>query len=284
MSNMMDRAGLKAIPAVYRLYQLHNYVLFQPRLAMATLGDWSHGLRSTSIPLPPARLRYRVHGALDRKSFLRLGRVISANLHDLLASVGRRLDSFETILDFGCGCGRVLRFLASSAPASRFYATDIDPLPIEWGRRNLPDIRWSANEFNPPLPFGNDTFDLIYAISVFSHLDESFQNAWLAELERVARPGAILILTVHGESLAGSLAVSERSTLDAKGILFCKGATGRLKLDGLPDFYQSTFHKRAYIDATWSKHFDIIGYVEGAIDGYQDAVLCRKRTRGVPAQ
>ena len=278
---MMDRAGLKAIPGVYRLYQLYNYVLFQPRLAMAMLGDWSHGLRSTSVPLPPARLRYRVHGALDRKSFLRLGRVISANLHDLLGSVGRRLDSFETILDFGCGCGRVLRFLTSSAPASRFYATDIDPSPIEWGQRNLPGIRWSANAFSPPLQFDDDSFDLIYAISVFTHLNESFQNAWLAELLRVARPGAILILTVHGESLAGSLAASERATLDADGILFCKGATGRLKLDGLPDFYQCTFHTRAYIDATWSKHFDIIGYVEGAIVGNQDAVLLRKRIGGI---
>lgn len=273
----MDRARLKAMPAVYRLYQLHNYVLFQPRLAGAMLSDWRHGLRATSSPLPPARLRYRVHGALDRESFLRLGRVISANLHDLLASIGRRLDSFDTILDFGCGCGRVLRFLADSAPASRFHATDIDPAPIEWGRRNLPAIQWSANGFEPPLPFGDGTFDLVYAISVFSHLDEGFQNAWLAELERVARPGAILILTVHGESLAASLAASERRTLDEKGILFCKGATGRLKLDGLPDFYQSTFHKRSYIEAVWSRHFDVIGYAERAIDGYQDAVLLRKR-------
>ena len=116
---------------------------------------------------------------------------------------------------------------------------------------------------------------------MFTHLNESFQNAWLAELLRVARPGAILILTVHGESLAGSLAASERATLDADGILFCKGATGRLKLDGLPDFYQCTFHTRAYIDATWSKHFDIIGYVEGAIVGNQDAVLLRKRIGGI---
>lgn len=274
----MDRARLKAIPAVYRLYQLHNYVLFQPRLASAMLADWRHGLHSSSVPLPPARLRHRVHGSLDRESFLRLGRVIATNLHDLLASVGRRLDSFDSILDFGCGCGRVLRFLASSAPNSRFYATDIDPSPIEWGQRNMPGIRWSSNGFEPPLPFGNDAVDLVYAISVFSHLDEAFQNAWLAELERVARPGAILILTVHGESLAGSLAPSERNTLHAKGILFCKGATGRLKLDGLPDFYQSTFHTRAYIESEWSRYFDIIGYVEGAIDGYQDAVLLRKRT------
>jgi SAM-dependent methyltransferase len=274
----MDRARLKAIPAVYRLYQLHNYVMFQPRLAGAMLADWRHGLHSTSAPLPPARLRHRVHGALDRESFVRLGRVISCDLHRLLGSVGRRLESFETILDFGCGCGRVLRFLASGAPGSRFYATDIDPSPIEWGQRHLPDIQWSANGISPPLPFASEFLDLVYAISVFSHLDEGLQNVWLAELERVARPGAILILTVHGESLAGSLAASERKALHEKGILFCKGATGRLKLDGLPDFYQSTFHTRAYIEAVWSRYFDVIGYVERAIDGYQDAILLRKRT------
>lgn len=274
---MVDRAKLKAIPAVYRLYQLYQFLLFQPQRWAAAARDRSQGLVADGVPLPPAKLRHRVHGTLDRESFLRLGRVVSGKLHELVGLAGRRMDSFESILDFGCGSGRVLRFLAADAPMARFHATDIDPEPIAWGRQHLPRIQWARNGYQPPLDFADGSFDLIYAISVFSHLDEGFQNAWLAELERVARPGAIVILTTHGEHLAEALAPSQRSQLDAAGILFCTGATGRLKLDGLPDFYQSTFHKRSYIDRVWGRHFELVAYVEGAIDDYQDAAVLRKR-------
>lgn len=279
----MDRARLKAIPAVYRLYQLCCFLLFQPQRWAAAVRDHTEGLMVDGLPLPPAKLRHRVHGALDRESFLRLGQVVSRSLHDLVGRAGRRLDSFESILDFGCGSGRVLRFLTADAPRAHFHATDIDPEPIAWGRQHMPGITWSSNGFTPPLPYPDASFDLIYAISVFSHLDETFQNAWLCELERVARPGAIVILTTHGERLAHALAPSEQARLEADGILFCTGATGRLKLDGLPDFYQSTFHKRSYIDQVWGRHFQVVDYVEGAIDDYQDAAVLRKRAAAAPA-
>ena len=87
----------------------------------------------------------------------------------------------------------------------------------------------------------------------------------------------MLILTVHGESLFHELAPSDLERVRARGFLYLTGATGRLKLDGLPDFYQTSFHSRDYIGREWSKFFEVANYIERAIDGYQDVVILRKR-------
>jgi len=274
---MIDRAALKAISPVYKLYQVYNYLLFQPKLGVAMLRDWIDRHDPACERVPPARLRYRVHGSLEKGSFLRLGQTITRNMKDLLTTIDRDLDSFGRVLEFGCGCGRVLRYLRESSPSCEFHGTDIDPELVAWCERNIPGVGWSTNGYSPPLSFSDGAFDLVYAISVFTHLDEDFQQAWLRELQRVAKPGAILILTVHGESLCHSLSPSEQDAIRARGFLYLTGATGRLKLDGLPDFYQTSFHSRDYINREWSKFFEVVNYFERAIDGYQDAVLLRKR-------
>lgn len=274
---VIDRATLKSIGPIYKLYQFYSFLLFQPRLGLAMLQDWLDNRDPQRDAVPPARLRYRVHGTLDRESFDRLGRTIAKNIQDVLATADRNLDSFGRVLDFGCGCGRVLRYLRQASPSCIYHGTDIDPELVNWCEKNIPGVGWTNNGHNPPLPYEDGAFDLVYAISVFTHLDEAFQHAWLHELQRVTRPGATLILTVHGESLFNSLAHSDRERVRTRGFLYIKGATGRLKLDGLPDFYQTTFHSKAYIRREWVEYFEILDYVERAIDGYQDAVILRKR-------
>ena len=274
---MIDRATLKAIPWVYRSYQLYRYLAFQPRLAAANLRDWLDSARSASAPVPPAKLRYRVHGGLDREGFLRNGRVIAANLREILASAGRELDSFERVLDFGCGSGRVIRNLVDGAEPGRFHGTDIDPELVDWCARNLSGVQWRRNDFEPPLDYPDESFDLVYAVSVFTHLDEALQLAWLEELHRIVRPDGILLLTVHGESIYGTLAPAVREAIRARGFLFLRGATGRLKLDGLPDFYQSAYHSRDYVRDRWSRWFEVVRYVERGINDHQDAVVLRRR-------
>lgn len=267
---MIDRAALKAIPLIYRPVQLYRYLMFQPKLAAAVLRDWQDRHNNADGPVPPAKLRYRVHGALDKEGFLRNGRVIARNIEELLALTGRTFYSFERILDFGSRSARVLRNFADAPPSCQLYGTDIDRELVSWCERRLPGIHWSLNGALPPAPFASETFDLIYSISVFTHLDEEFQHAWLRELSRIARPGAILVLTVHGERVYRTLTPSEQKRLHSSGFLFLSGATGRLKLDGLPDFYQTAYHTREYIAREWTQDFELLQYVERAINDHQD--------------
>ncbi|MCK8643380.1 class I SAM-dependent methyltransferase [Mycobacterium colombiense] len=235
---------------------------------------------STHEPAPPARLRWRVHGNLDKSSYFEVGRALAKNIQDLCATEGREFSSFANILDFGSGCGRVIQNFKNQSGQRRLYATDIDPDLVSWGKSNLHGIEWSLNGYWPPMLFEDNSFDLIYGISVFTHLDEDFQHAWLRELQRIARPGAILILTVHGEHVIRGLQMPDSSLLDTfeeRGFVFLPLSSGRFKADGFPDFYQTSFHTKKYICNEWSAYFEILNYAERGITDHQDAVVLQKR-------
>src|SRR5712671_2013815 len=108
------------------------------------------------------------------------------------------LGLMRSVLEFGCGTGRVLRHFRNIADL-RLTGTDANPKPIEWGRKNLPKIDFSRNELTPPLMFEDRSFDLIYALSVFTHIPLEWQRLWLDELWRVLVPGGYLLCTVHGD-------------------------------------------------------------------------------------
>jgi SAM-dependent methyltransferase len=193
-----------------------------------------------------------------------------------LSQIERSIDMYHKVLDFGCGCGRVLSNL-SEIPANRLYGTDIDQSAIDWCSANLPDIKWCVNDFWPPLPFADVSFDLIFAISVFTHLDEQYQHAWLSELHRIAMPGATLILSVHGAAFIKNLPLKYQNEIKHSGFMYITDATGWLKLDRLPDSYQAAYHTPEYIHRKWSDFFEIRKYVECGINNRQDAVILRKR-------
>ncbi len=125
----------------------------------------------------------------------------------------------------------------------------------------------------PPTAYPDNSFDFIYAISVFTHLDEEMQFAWLQELKRISKKGGILILTVHGKTFYSRLPEQRKAVVDEKGIFFHVRQTGIFKHDSLPDFYQEAYHAREYIENTWSKFFKIVEYKERAINNAQDAII-----------
>jgi SAM-dependent methyltransferase len=161
-------------------------------------------------PLPPSGLVFAVAGSRDLDWFVRTGRAGADAIRAALAAVGRPIESFEAILDFGCGCGRVLRHFAD-LPPGRLHGSDYDPAAIAWLQRHVAFVRAARNDLRPPLPCGDGAFDLIYALSVFTHLPLGLQHAWMAELRRVLRPGGVLILTTMGEHFLPRLTPPERA-------------------------------------------------------------------------
>lgn len=270
------RRAARKIPVFRRLCDLHHYTRYRLELGLRNFVESRDQRDPEGGPLPPPRLRHRVHGSLEPSSFLELGQIVARDIIELLHRVDRDLTSFGDVLDFGCGCGKVLRNLGAKADNCRRYATDIDPEAIAWCTKNLEALaQWSVNESRPPLSFEDDKFDFIYAMSVFTHLDEEYQFDWLSELKRIAKPKGILILTVHGATCAEPLIDDEKSILNERGFFFQMGPPGSIKPDGLPDFYQMTYHTREYVEREWSKYFTILDYVERGIADIQDAVIVR---------
>jgi len=254
-----------------------KYLVFRAKVLRLGLEEWKSKSNSAdSLPVPPPLLRFRVHGALDLGSYLQIGRTCAQDIKDLLSTVGKDLYSFNQILDFGCGSGRVMLFFNDRPDSCHLHGTDIDKQAIYWAKKHLRFASWSTNNPLPPTAYADHTFDFIYAISVFTHINEKMQFAWLNELKRISKPDGTLILTVHGENTYAK-SKEKKAIISEKGFLYTVGQTGMFKLDGLPDFYQTTFHSRAYIEDRWSKLFKIIGYVERGLAAYQDAVILLNR-------
>ncbi len=149
--------------------------------------------------------------------------------------------------------------------------TDVDAEAINWCKENLAGLaRFTRNATDPPLFYEDDFFDLVLAISVFTHLPESMEQLWLAELLRVAKPGAILLLSIHGNRSFRNVPANSCEELAARG--FCYAYCGSTA--GLPEYHQTSFHSEEYVLRRWAAFFHIRRIV--AI-GHQDVVVCEKR-------
>jgi SAM-dependent methyltransferase len=155
------------------------------------------GVGSDGLPLPSPLLMLRVVGHADAEAFERHGRACAQAVRDFAGEAGLGFEQIEAMLDFGCGCGRVLRHWQGLSGA-RVVGSDYNPELVRWCRENLPFAEVDANGDRPPLARADAEFDLIYAFSVFTHLTEPAQHSWMEELRRVMMPGGLLLFTTKG--------------------------------------------------------------------------------------
>lgn len=223
--------------------------------------------------IPPALLRFKVGETTDLAEFLAVGQGTARAIETALDNAGAPFHNFESILDFGCGCGRTMIWLLKEHPRKHFHGSDVDVPSIEWCRSNLTSAVFSVNGVLPPLHAPDGAFDLVYSISVFTHLNEEHQRRWLSELHRVIRPGGFLLFTVHGEQTWSELPAADREVLQRAGFLFKTSS----KLRGIvPEWYHTAWHSRDYVTRAISDaRFQPFAYVDGGL-GYQDLIIARK--------
>ncbi len=243
-------------------------------------------LRDEGFPVPDEELRWRVTGIRgdDVLAYRRGGLDSLRDLERALRVADKGIADFEGVLDFGCGSGRVVRHMAEVAERIDLYGCDIDADAIEWASRNLPFATFTRNEGLPPLPYDEAFFDLVVNHSVFTHLPEDYQDAWLEELRRVVRPGGLLVLSVSGPHAFAALVQSWldwpadpshlQRTMAEKGFLYIEDDDWQGTQ--FPDFYHSTFHSPNYVLQHWGGFFAVLAYLpRGGLD-YQDVVLLRR--------
>jgi SAM-dependent methyltransferase len=196
----------------------------------------------------------------------------------VLKPTGKELKDFKSILDFGCGCGRAIRALATLLPGCKLYGTDIDGEAIEWLKRNYSKFaEFSVAPHFPPTIFEDQMFDLVFGISVLTHLPEGMQFQWLKELGRITKPYGYVILTTQGEKFYKGLDAGILDIMNKKGFFYSDPGYNYGKSVSLPDFYQTAFHSHAYIQREWGEYFDVIDIQALGIDNNQDTVLLQNR-------
>jgi SAM-dependent methyltransferase len=246
---------------------LHRYVGFWEQLYPVPAGI-------LDAPLPPAHLRARIGSSTSIGSFLSIGQTAYETIARTVEQHGPPLDAYRSILDFGCGCGRTLLWLAQHPAPYALAGTDIDADAIGWCRRHYDFADFRTNGAYPPAPYAPASFDLIYTISVFTHLDEPQQFAWLSEFERLLQPGGLALISVLGRDVWQHLPPRHVRTMEEKGFIF----VGFEPMNDLfPQSYQTTYHSRAYIEEHFSAWFDILEYIPRGVNNHQDLLVLRKR-------
>lgn len=229
---------------------------------------------SNADALPPRHLQVRQVGGDWGPRFYPEGAVIFDQLAATFREAGNPLEQAQRVLDFGCGCGRVLRGIEGMAHPPEVWGSDLDEEAIDWDRKHLSHIaRFVSNRALPPTGFDRDYFDTAYAVSVFTHLPEELQFAWLTELRRIIRPKGLLIVSTHGAHFWQNAESDVRLEVEERGIAYRTCA----RTEGLPDFYMVAFHSTAYVRSRWSWFFEVVAVKEKFIHGSHDAVVLRRR-------
>ncbi len=229
---------------------------------------------ASGLPLPPRGLRVRVVGYDDERSYwLQALKTFGefAGALDRHSALGPR----ARLLDWGCGCGRVIGLMRRHLEGVVFAGCDIDAEAVEWCRRNLPDHDFAVLSPLPPSPFEPDSFDAVTGNSVLTHLERSVQAAWLREIRRILKPGGLLFASVNGPFAARFASAPEVEALRRDGIA---DAAPDAALDGIAPagYYRSVYLTREYVTREFSRILEVVEYREQAMSNFQDLVVLRK--------
>lgn len=202
---------------------------------------------------------------------------------------GLDLRRCTSLLDFGCSSGRVLMPLATSPllDACQCYGCDPIESAITWAQANIRNAQISLMNEDPPLGYSNNQFELVYAISIWSHFSLERAEAWLKELHRIIKPNGLAILTTHG---LGSLnyfdeskAMNKQDTLDCQEALQKQGhcffdVYQQQKDWGLqnPGWGLSFFHPLFFIQLALKEGFCLKGFWPRRAEGNQDVFALQR--------
>jgi SAM-dependent methyltransferase len=173
------------------------------------------------------------------------------------------------ILDFGCGWGRVARFLPQLTPVENIHGTDVDARLIAACQQFLHAPNYTVMTSGAPLPYADAMFDVVLSNSVFSHLSEASHRFHVAEIARVLKPGGLFLGSVMSRALmmqmyqvntawitgvtgpqAAAVAAMDRGE-------FVYGSTGRWKDYGI------AFVPDGWTAANWAPALQVIDQLEG---------------------
>lgn len=231
------------------------------------------------LPLPPPKNIKRVAGSENPIFFRIAGNSTFNHLNFILkAYLQKSFSDFKNICDFGCGCGRVTRYMPISSDI-KVMGFDIDEENIEWCKKNLKNHSFLTIKTRPPIDIESNSFDLIIAVSVFTHLNKALQFIWLNELKRICKNSGIVLATINSDRTwfynRTGTHKDFKNYLD-HGIVdrFAnRDFDGKIKEK---NDYVNTLHRHDYIMKEWQKYFKIMDIISGAVQGNQDLVIMQK--------
>ncbi len=192
----MKKIVLKRFLTKLNILPLIEYINFYRQKFKNRKENKQFSIENPDVKLPPDFYMYETF-QLNYTKFYTEGVPTAQWLYDHVSEFKELKNSF--ILDWGCGTGRILRHLPNIAGNSNsYFGSDYNPKYVKWCQDYLTGIDFKLNQVTPPLSYKSNTFDLIYGISIFTHLSLEQHHSWFKELYNVLKPNGILFLTTHG--------------------------------------------------------------------------------------
>jgi SAM-dependent methyltransferase len=195
-----------------------------------------------------------------------------------VTEAGRSWDSLEAVMEVGCGYGRIVRELVKRLPPSRIFVSDV----IDGG------ARFTAAEFGvqkvPPIERGGDLkskFDLIYLLSVYTHLRRDMVVSNLSGVAAALKPGGVAVITIHGQGSAETAERYEQYWLDKTCLLQALARDGYY-YERYPYYYDEyglTWFTRDAFEKLVSEtapELSLVAYHAMDVDAHQDIFVYRK--------
>lgn len=194
---------------------------------------------------------------------------------------------FKKALDFGCSSGRIVRVLQAAQPHIQWSGCDPNSSAIEWAKNRFPQIYFFTSPQEPPLPVDADSLDFVFAISIWSHFDQTAAVQWFQEMRRVLKTGGILLFTTHGmQSLAYYKHTGDRPAtqlLDTHNAMYQSGYWFINEFGKSGDWGVS--HPEwgtAFVSSEWwlqklHPDWSVIHFAPGAVARNQDLIIIQKR-------
>jgi SAM-dependent methyltransferase len=199
------------------------------------------------------------------------------------------------VLEFGCGWGRMIRLFLREIEPRNLWGIDCMPAAIDICTATNPYCQFRLTEPLPPCSLADDSFDLVYAYSVFSHLSEDAHARWLSEFRRILRPGGLLIATTRSREfiLECAAARARHEARDwAQGTVFAFPDTaaslarydrGEFMYEPIgggdvldKSFFGETCIPRGYVERKWTESFGLVGYLDDRRLCQQNVIVVRK--------
>ena len=159
----------------------------------------------------------------------------------LLESVDRPLLRVASFLEFASGHGRFTRHLAQALGAGKVTVSDVVPDAVQFARDVL-GVQGFVSTREPQALAWRGRHEVVFALSLFSHLPRASWGPWLTKLGELVAPGGLLILTTHGAEAARRQQVA----LDAEGFFFAPSSESTA-IDAQD--YGTTFTSESFVRA-----------------------------------
>jgi len=189
----------------------------------------------------------------------------------LLEEVGHPLLKTRSVLEFASGHGRFTRHLVKALGADRVVANDVVVDSVDFSRKTF-GVEGFVSPSVPEEVQWDKQHDLVFVLSLFTHLPASTWSRWLRRIYDMVAPGGVLVFTTHGAEAV----FKQNVTLDENGYFFVASSESNA-IDGQE--YGTTFTSEAFVRARIAETLPdarLLKVAERQFWHHQDAIVIEK--------